>query len=55
MLISVRELVRKMRERGLKLADGIRGRLSKSFDAEFGGRFMAQDRFMGADLDSLDQ
>ena len=40
MLISVRDRVRKMKERGLERRDVIRARPSKSFDAECGGGFM---------------
>ena len=54
MLISVRDRVRNMEERGLERRDVIRARPSKSFDAECGGGFMTPGRFAGAVFDRLD-
>ncbi len=53
MLISVRDRVRKMVERGLDRRAVLRARPSREFDPEFGGGVMSPDRFVGLVYDSL--
>lgn len=53
MLVSIRDRVRKMIDRGLDRRSVVRARPSREFDAKFGGGFMSPDRFVGIAYDSL--
>lgn len=53
MLVSIRDRVRKMMDRGLDRDAVVRAKPSRSFDAEFGGGFLSPDRFVGIVYDSM--
>jgi glyoxylase-like metal-dependent hydrolase (beta-lactamase superfamily II) len=53
MLVSIRDRVRKMVDRGLDRRLVVRARPSREFDTKFGGGFMSPDRFVGIVYDSL--
>lgn len=53
MLVSIRDRVRKMVERGLGRDEVVRAKPSREFDARFGGGFLTPDRFVGIVYDSV--
>jgi len=53
MLVSVRDLVRKLIDEGLDRDQVIARKPSEAFDGRYGGGFMTPDRFVGIVFDSL--